>query len=80
MLGYFVFWLIAGGELDWPIIRIVYFSESLSETKYFSKFYDYRFELNSGVTINWVITCNRISSVTKGLEKAISDLYNLHLH
>ena len=51
MYGYFIFWLITGGKLDWLIIKIVYFSESLSETKYFSKLYDHKLGLNSGVTI-----------------------------
>ena len=23
MLGYFVFWLITGGKLDWPIVKLL---------------------------------------------------------
>jgi len=55
MYGYFIFWLIAGGKMDWTIIQIVCFSETLSEKKYYSKFYVYWLGLNSGVTINWAI-------------------------
>ena len=55
MYGYFIFWLITGGKMDWTIIQIVCFSETLSEKKYFSKFYVYWLGLNSGVTINWAV-------------------------
>jgi len=52
MFGYFAFWLLTGGKLYRPIIKLFILVSRFRQQNYIPKFCDYYIGLNSGLTIN----------------------------
>ena len=80
MLGCSIFWLITGGKLDWPIIKLIVLASYFWKLNTFLNFTINGWDWIGAWRLIDLKICNRIIIVAAGLKKHISDLCNLHVY